>query len=182
MTWYKITFTKKNTKKKRLISLVSFSFFLVWKTLNNEYTDGLILIINNDFLDFQLFIRIIFFFLLPSVYPLGVLNCYSSRHHRSAMAEILHIQLKIPLHESKREKEKEKEWQSHIYIYIYTSSINHLHLRLPSSLSSNKDKLSASHSYLCSLFSSYSRISSVVFHHLLFFLWYSLCCFVNDPY
>ncbi len=60
----------------------------------------------------------IFFFPLPSVYPFGVLNCYSCRYHRSAMAEILHIQLKIPLHESKREKEK--EWQPHIYIYIYT--------------------------------------------------------------
>jgi len=143
------------------------------------------LIINNDFLDFLLCIQIIFFFLLPSVYPFGVLNCYSSRYHRSAMAEILHIQLKIPLHESKREKEKEKKWQPHIYIYIYTSSINHLHLRLPSLLSSNKDKLSASHSSLSLslliVFSNYCRISSV-FSIIFFFLWYSLCCFANDPY
>ena len=36
------------------------------------------------------------------------------------MAEILRIQLKIPLHESKREKkERENKWQPHIYIYIH---------------------------------------------------------------
>ena len=98
------------------------------------------------------------------------LNCYSCRYHRSAMAEILHIQLKIPLHESKREEEK--EWLPQIYIYIYTSSINHWHLRLPSLLSSNKDKLSASHSslflllskLLWHLISSFSSSSSFFFY------------------
>ncbi len=78
------------------------------------------MIINNNFLEFLLLSQIIFFFPLLTVYPFGVLNCYSSRYHRSAMAEILHIQLKIPLHESKREKEKERENGSRTFIYIYT--------------------------------------------------------------
>ena len=56
-------------------------------------------------------------------------NCYSCRHHRSAMAEILHIQLKIPLHESKREgeedararaQERERPSVAAAHLYIYT--------------------------------------------------------------
>ena len=93
-------------------------------------------------------------------------------YHRSAMAEILHIQLKIPLHESKREKGERKRVTA-AYIYIYTSSIKHLHLRLRSSLSSNKDKLSGSQSsvFFYIFCQNYSRIS----HHQSFSMIFS--CF-----
>ena len=117
------------------------------------------MIINNDFLDFQLFIPKIFPFpyyeLCVSIQRFGIVIL--ARHHRLAVAEILHIQLKTPLHETRQAKREEKEWQSHIciyiyiYIYLYTSSINHLHVRLPSLLSSNKDKLSASYYFVFSL-------------------------------
>ena len=58
-----------------------------------------------------------------------------------------------------QERVRKTECGSRTFIYIYTSSINHLHLRLPASLSSNKDKLSASHS------SPLSRARSLFFPH-----------------
>ena len=83
-----------------------------------------------------------------SVYLFEVTIVILAGYGRSAMAEILHIQLKILLHESKREKKKKNErisgsrtflyTHTHTHTHTHTSSINHLHLRL----SSNKDKLS----------------------------------------